>query len=401
MTENLNFDDIRPYTDAEIPEVVASLVDDEEFMRALAAIRFGGMPSFLFPLLKPVLRWRLRQYSTQFKTIDDFQNSVEAYLQRAMDSTSDSLVFVGDDRMESTKQYLFISNHRDIVLDPALSNLALHRAGRKTHRIAIGDNLLSKPFASKLMRINKSFIVKRAVGSGRERLRELKKLSSYIRYSLSKDNECVWIAQSEGRAKDGVDSSDPALIKMLTLGKPKAESFSKAIRDLNILPIAVSYEWDPCDLAKARELAVLEKNGEYLKAEHEDIDSIAAGIQGFKGAVQLTFGEPLVDDYESPEEVARAIDEQILAMYKIHASNLSAYRKVFGQLPKGIVETYSDEKLSAADAMLDARTAQLSKSEGAILIQAYANPVVRRLKLVEEKQESTLSKEHETDSLDQ
>ena len=143
-------------------------------MRAVAAIRFGGMPSFLFPLLKPVLRWRLRQYSTQFKTIDDFQNSVEAYLQRAMDSTSDSLVFVGDDRMESTKQYLFISNHRDIVLDPALSNLALHRAGRKTHRIAIGDNLLSKPFASKLMRINKSFIVKRAVGSGRERLRELK-----------------------------------------------------------------------------------------------------------------------------------------------------------------------------------------------------------------------------------
>ena len=385
MTDNQNFDDIRPYTDAEIPGVVADLLNDDEFLRAIATLRFGRMPSFGYLLLKPILKWRLGKYATQFKTVEDFQNKVEDYLQRTMDSTSDSLALDGVDQLETSKQYLFISNHRDIVMDPALCNLAIHRAGRKTHRIAIGDNLLSKPFAERLMRINKSFIVKRTVGAGREKLRELKRLSAYIRHSLSNDEECVWIAQREGRAKDGLDSSDPALIKMLTLAKSKTETFSDAIKKLNMMPVAVSYEWDPCDLAKARELAAKQEKGEYLKTEHEDIESIASGIQGYKGSVRLVFGEPLTGDYESAEEVASGIDTQILSMYQIHASNLAAYRKINGQLPEGIAESYSEEKLSAADSILTARTSQLSESEAAILLQTYANPIVNRLKLLEEK----------------
>ena len=244
------------------------------------------------------------------------------------------------------------------------------------------------------MRINKSFIVKRGAGSGREKLRELKKLSSYIRHSITTDDECVWIAQREGRAKDGVDSSDPALIKMLALAKSKTESFSEAIQKLNIMPVAVSYEWDPCDLAKTRELAAKQENGEYLKAEHEDIESIAAGIQGFKGAVRLVFGESLMGDYESAEEVARDIDEQILSMYQIHASNLSAYRKIFGQLPDGITETYSEEQLAAADTILAARTSQLSDSEATIFLKTYANPVISRLKILEERPENVGSREN-------
>ena len=394
MTDTQNFEDIRPYTDAEIPAVFTELLNDDEFLRGIVALRFSWMPTFIYPFFKPILKWRLSQYAEQFKTVADFQNTVETYLQRAMDSTSDSLVFIGEDKLELDKQYLFISNHRDIVMDPALCNIAIHRIGRKTHRIAIGDNLLSKPFAEHLMRINKSFIVKRAVGSGREKLRELKKLSAYIRHSISVDSECVWIAQREGRAKNGIDSSDPALIKMLTLAKSKTESFSEAIQKLNIMPVAVSYEWDPCDLAKARELATKQENGEYLKTEHEDIESIAAGIQGFKGAVRLAFGEPLTGEYESAEEVARDIDDQILSMYQIHASNLSAYRKIFNQLPDGITEDYSEEQLAAADAVLAARTSQLSESEATILLKTYANPVISRLKLMEERPENATSGEN-------
>lgn len=383
MEAQLNFDDIRPYTDSEISEVIEELLRDNEFLFAIKSLRLRWIPSTLFPLFRPLLRWRLRKYASQFKTVADFQLVVETYLQRCMDQTSDALIYTGEDNLDSDRQYLFISNHRDIVMDPALCNLALHRIGRETVRIAIGDNLLSKQFAEHLMRINKSFIVKRAQDNKREWLRELKKLSSYIQKSLRIDNECVWIAQREGRAKDGVDVSDPALIKMLTLSKPKEQPFAEAVAQLNILPIAVSYEWDPCDQAKARELAAKQENGDYQKTEHEDIESIAAGIQGYKGRVDLSFGSPIRGDFESPEEAAKAIDEQILQMYRIQPSHLAAYRQSNGVVPASITETYSDEVLSRAQRELTRRAEQLTKVEAEILLKTYANPVVSRLKLLE------------------
>lgn len=383
MNADLNFDDIRPYNDSEVASVLESLLYDQEFLWAIKSLRLAWLPDVLFPLVRPLLRARLRKYTAGIKTVTDFQAKVDSYLDRSMKQTTDRVRYLGRENLVTGQQYLFISNHRDIVLDPALCNAGVYHIGRKTSRIAIGDNLLTKPFAEYLMRINKSFIVKRALDNGKQWLREMKKLSSYVRNSLTQDEECVWIAQREGRAKDGIDATDPALIKMLMLSKPKTQCFSDAVRELNILPVAVSYEWDPCDLAKARELAAKQAEGEYQKTEHEDIESIASSIQGYKGRVDLKFGEALVGDFDSPEEVAAAVDDQILKMYQIQPSHIAAYKKLYKLDSSYLTEKYSDEELLFAAKELEKRASELNEVEAGILITTYANPVVSRLKLME------------------
>lgn len=380
----LNYDDIRPYSDEELPAIFEALLKDEEFLAVIKWLQLKWLPGFLFPLVRPFVRSRLREHTKALQTVSDFQNSVESHLQRCMEKTADQFTVSGTEGLDPDCQYLFVSNHRDIVMDPALCNLALHQAGRTTCRIAIGDNLLSKPFAEHLMRINKSFIVKRTFASNREKLKELKKLSSYIRKSVVEDLEAVWIAQSEGRAKNGIDRSDPTLIKMLALSKSKEQSFGEAVRQLNIIPVSVSYEWDPCDVAKARELASKTANGEYLKAEHEDIESISAGIRGRKGNVRIEFGQRLTGEYDSAEEVAEALDEQIIGMYQIHASHIAAYRKLNKEVPSGYASFYASDVVDAADEQLEERIRGLSEEEADILLHAYANPITSRMEIIGE-----------------
>ena len=383
MHSESEFDDIRPYTDEEVPGALRKLVDDEEFLLAIKAVRFPWLPNILFPVARPLIRHRIRQSTKNLTTVKDFQLIIERYIDHNIETTSDGLDIQGQEGLDPEKSYLFISNHRDIVMDPAYCNIAVHRAKRDTCRVAIGDNLLTKTFVELLMRVNKSFLVKRATGGGRELLRELKRLSSYIRKSVREDNETVWLAQREGRAKDGVDASDPALIKMLALSKAKGQSFNEAIRELNILPLAVSYEWDPCDTAKARELAARSDSGEYEKAEHEDFESIAAGIQGYKGHISLNFGRLLVGEYLTPEEVAETIDEQIIRMYRIHPSNIAAYAHSVGAVPYELLSQYDEQDIARASAILKERSEGLNAKEVKFLYEAYANPVVSRLNLVD------------------
>ena len=377
-----DFDDIRPYGDEEVSGALRALVNDDEFLMAIKSVRISWLPNVLFPLIRPLLRHQLRKSTAKLDTVLDFQMRIESYIDHNIEKTSDGLDIQGQENLDPQKSYLFVSNHRDIVMDPAYCNIAVHRAGRKTCRIAIGDNLLSKPYVERLMRANKSFIVKRAMGGGRELLRELKKLSTYIRNSVTEDDETVWIAQKEGRAKDGIDSSDPALIKMLALSKTKGQSFNDAITQLNVLPLAVSYEWDPCDIAKAKELAAISDSGEYEKSEHEDIQSIAAGIEGYKGHVTLAFGRPLVGEYLTPEEVAETIDEQIIRMYRIHPSNIAAYAEIEGPVPYELLSQYQEEDIARASKMLKERSRDLNPKEVEFLYKAYANPVVSRLNLL-------------------
>lgn len=377
-----DFSDIRPYHDDEVIPILERLLLDDEFLDVIRQFRLKWMPRWLFPLGKHLIIQALKRRIRSIQSVYGFQMAVERYMNRCMLDTSDELEVSVDHALDPKKNYLFMSNHRDIVMDPAICNLVCHRMGLGTMRIAIGDNLLSKQFASDLMRLNKSFIVKRSIEGRREKLEELKKLSAYMRASINQDSQSVWIAQREGRAKDGLDKTDTALIKMLMLSKDKEQAFSQGIAELHIVPVSISYEWDPCDVAKARELTEIARNGHYEKDEHEDIASIAAGIQGWKGRIDLHFGQEISGDFGNADEVAKAVDQQIINNYRIQTSHAVAYQQLEGHLPD-VEEVWSDQELVEARQRLALRLEQLSGDTEAQmqLLRGYANPVYAKLAL--------------------
>ena len=277
-----------------------------------------------------------------------------------------------------------MSNHRDIALDPAFLSYALYHNDHETVRIAIGDNLLSKPFAADLMRLNKSFIVKRSAKGPRAMLAAYKQLSGYIRHSLEVDRNPIWIAQREGRAKDGLDRTEPAIIKMLTMAQNKAEeSFADYVRRLQIVPVAISYEFDPCDGAKAQELYVRATTGRYEKAEHEDLRSIGLGIAGSKGDVHVSFGKPLADDYADADAVAAAVDRQVIDCYVLHPTNFFAYQLLHGSapaLPCGAEgQPFVAEQHRQIEEKFAVRINALPAAHRPYALAIYANPIVSKL----------------------
>ncbi len=374
-----NFDDIRPYRDDEIEQVLQQLVEDREFVRAIGTTQLPRMQSWAGPLAEYLVRRKLRQVFAGMHSISDFQMQVEGFMDANLRKTTSALTTSGVDHLDPGRTYLFICNHRDIVMDPALCNLILHRAGRDTFRIAIGDNLLSKPFAEHLMRINKSFVVRRSVQGNRQKFLELRKLSAYIRKSILDDGQSVWIAHREGRAKDGIDRTDVALLKMLALSGPEDEGFGQRIRDIHMVPVALSYQWDPCDAMKANELAMRRRDGVYRKGEFEDIRSIALGIQGWKGAVHVAFGGEINWELDSADDLAVEIDRQIIGMYRIQSSHLAAWYLLRGGLPAGY--SLPTAELDDAVQVLRQRMQGLDEDQRHFLLHSYANPIQSRIDL--------------------
>lgn len=374
-----DFEDIRPYKDDEVDGILSELVADPEFLSAISAVRLPAIHRIAPPVARSLVRHKLKSVVKSIHSVTDFQMQVEGFMDRNLASTSSGLTTSGVDHLDPKRTYVFICNHRDIAMDPALCNLVLHRAGRSTFRIAIGDNLLSKPFAEKLMKLNKSFLVRRQIEGRRQRFLEFQKLSAYIRQSILADGESIWIAHREGRAKDGIDRTDPALLKMLSLSGPEDSTFHSRVKDLHLVPVAVSYEWDPCDRIKARELAAKARDGYYNKGELEDIQSLALGIQGWKGRIQVAFGDEIQGSYESADELAVEIDRQIIEMYQLQPSNLAAWRRLNGELPAEV--SIAASELETADTKLDERMAELDSDEADFLLASYANPVNSRLAL--------------------
>ncbi len=372
-TAEFDFDDIRPYQDDEVDGVLSELVEDPEFLGAVATLRIPKLFRFFKGLARLLVRFKLKQKLNQYHSVSQLQFSIEKYMSDCLLNTAGSVTCEGVERLDPEKNYLFLCNHRDIILDAAVCNVFLHRGGYDTFRIAIGDNLLKKPYSSDLMRLNKSFIVKRGIENRREKLRELIKLSSYIRFSINKEKQSVWIAHREGRSKDGIDKTDTALLKMLNLSGGKEHSFAEKSQQLHIVPTAISYEWDPCDLNKAEELAALAKHGSYEKSELEDINSIATSIQGWKGDIHVSFGEELTQSFESAEMLAEEVDRQVWGMYRQHPSNLAAYRRLEGSLPRELL--VDEQRLIEADAELQCRLDQLSEDAQLVLLNTYANSV--------------------------
>ncbi|WP_136246848.1 1-acyl-sn-glycerol-3-phosphate acyltransferase [Halomonas borealis] len=366
--------EIRPYHDGEVAEALERLARDPELLDALTRFRLPRLAKWMPRLSRTIASAAVRREVRDVTTIRGFQDRIAAYMQRMLRNSTTDFRVDGLEQLEPDTAYLFIGNHRDISLDPAFVNYALYLANRNTVRIAIGDNLLQKPYVTDLMRLNKSFIVPRSARGKRAMLAAYQKLSAYIRHSITVDNHSIWMAQREGRAKDGIDGTDPAILKMLTMarrGEDRSADIGDAIAELRVVPVSISYEYDPCDVQKARELHAVHTSGAYDKSEFEDIRSIVAGITGQKGRVHLRFGTPLTADFNSPETVASEIDRQVLGGYHLFPSHYLAL-EALGDAP----ELLDLSEVTDADrAHFQARLTAVPSELRDWWLAQYANPV--------------------------
>jgi len=372
------FAEIRPYRDNEVAEVLARLQADPELLDSLSGLRFGRIGVALSRPLRPVVRWGLKRQLADIVDVASMQSVIRGYMDKMIASTTAGFSTSGLEALEDGP-YLFISNHRDIALDPAFTNYALHRLGRQTCRIAIGDNLLSKPWISDLMRLNKSFIVKRSLPGPRQLLAASRLLADYIKTSIAEEHCPIWIAQREGRAKDGLDATEPAVIKMLMLARDKSEAFGLSVEELRIVPVSISYELDPCDALKAHELASVARDGLYSKAEHEDAASIAAGISGQKGRVHIAFGKVLDDSHHTVQDVVDELDRQIEANYLLHPTNIWAWQMLNPE--RKIPSNLNVSKGSISHRHFEQRILAIPEDERDFALRMYANPCERHARI--------------------
>ncbi|MBB3104952.1 1-acyl-sn-glycerol-3-phosphate acyltransferase [Azomonas macrocytogenes] len=372
------FEAIRPYSDAEVPGVLNRLLADEALLAVLAHFRFPRLAGPLGWLLKPLIAFRLRRQFGSISTVEALQNRIEHYVDRTVERATDGTTYSGMEQMQRGCAYLFLANHRDIVMDPAFVNYAIFHAKMRTPRIAIGDNLLQRPFVSDLMRLNKSFIVHRSLVGRREKLAAYQVLSAYINHSIRNDNESIWIAQAEGRAKDGDDRTDSAILKMMHMSR-KSESFAETLAALRPVPVSISYEYDPCDQAKARELYIRATTGTYSKAKGEDDTSIALGITGYKGRVHIHFSPPMTQIPEDAKQMAAALDRQILQGYRLFPVHYLAYAMWMKREPELQVpaahELFGRQELAKAEDEWNKRLNACPNEHRPYLIQQYAMPV--------------------------
>lgn len=371
VSEQDLYADIRPYNDAEVAPAIARLIADDEFIQAILHYRFPHLSGPFGWLLSPLVKFALKRRWAKLNTVEAVQKQVAGFMDRMIDSTTNKVTVSGIEQLHQDKAYLFISNHRDIAMDPALVNWCLHHHGFDTVRIAIGDNLLRKACATELMKLNKSFIVKRGAKGPREMLKNLSQLSGYIKHSLEQKHS-IWIAQKEGRAKDGNDETDPAILKMFYMeGKKRGEEFASYMAGLNIVPVCLSYEYDPCDADKIKELWHKQTQGAYQKAEFEDIDSIIKGIVGIKGRVHVGFGKPISGVPAEPEQLAALIDQQIWQQYRLFPINYLAA----GQEHTSVNEQVAQQWQNRLQAVPVAAAPMLSA--------LYAAPLVKQQQLDE------------------
>ncbi|OJU56664.1 MAG: hypothetical protein BGN96_14295 [Bacteroidales bacterium 45-6] len=277
----------------------------------------------------------MSSFSTKFQ----FQSSIIAPVIAGLaNNTSLGFTASGWENYDGSKPYTFISNHRDIILDAGLLNVLRHNYGQQTTEIAIGDNLFVFPWIEKLVRLNKSFVVRRGV-SVRQMLEVSKHLSEYIHYTITQKKESIWIAQRQGRAKDSDDRTQESLLKMLALA-PEKTSVLESLRELDIVPLAISYEYDPCDYLKAQEFQLKRDDPEYKKPQGSDLKNMETGLLGFKGRIHFRFAKPInnrldeccagCDKQETVVRIASLIDKEIHCNYEIYPVNYIAYDLVHG-----------------------------------------------------------------------
>lgn len=326
------------------------------------------------------------------RSIRQFQGTfIYDLLRWIINNTSNGLTCKGIDKLDKDKSYLFISNHRDIILDAGFLNYLIFSKGMNTTQIAIGDNLLLYPWIEHAVKLNRAFIIKRGLPP-RELMRASKNVSEYIRKSLTEDGISSWIAQREGRTKDGDDKTQPSVIKMLNLSNKK--SLSEGINELNIVPVSISYEIEPCGLAKMKELIKKEHYGQ-LKTNKDDLKSMSMGMFNPKGRIRFHFNDPIQINLETAqnkaeenkqiEEICEMIDESIYKTFKLWPNNFIAYDLLMQEHRFKNKYTHNEEKkfltmIEQAMIHIDYPITDIKER----FLKLYANPVINYLKTIKE-----------------
>ena len=383
MVDLSEFKSISPYTDAEAAEALSKLAE-VPFLPHISQQFFPNeAPDFLKNVLKSI------------KTIDQFQTLVmQRFVRWVLENTAKNFSYDGISNIDPSKKFLALSNHRDIILDPAITQLVLHDNGIPLTEIAVGDNLITNEMIEYLIRSNRMIKVVRGV-SARELYLSSQLLSRYIRLNITEQRNSIWLAQRQGRTKNGLDVTEQGLLKMLDMSG--GNDFQKNFEELNITPLSISYEYEPCDILKAREVVISRKH-KYVKAEGEDFKSIMEGIMNQKGNIHLNIGKPLTteeiaaaaqcDKNDRYQLIRHAVDVRVIEGYKLWKNNYIAY-DIVNESTK-----YSD-KYEAADVenFVAYMEGQLNKVEPElnredlrrIFLDIYANPVLSKELLKKEK----------------
>ena len=370
------YKNIRPYNDSEVPKIIESLVSDPSVLNALMGLQFPGIISKI-PLLKFFVKQKLYSKSKIINTVDDYQLLFKGLMEKVIQESISTFSVNGLEGLHKDTSYLFISNHRDITLDAALLAFNLHQSNFKTFNIAVGNNLMEETWASDLFRLNKSFIIQRSGSSKKEIYSGLSLASKFIYQSIFKENDSVWIAQRQGRAKDGIDETDPAMLKMIHLSERKSKSIASYFNSLKVVPVSVSYEYDPNDQLKAQELFSLESNKIYVKEKDEDLRSIANGINGYKGNVVINISHPMrFEDNDDYQSISKKISHSITSMYALHATNIAACNLL--NIDWDDQGHFSKKEIQQAQKKLEQRIKPLIEDARSKLLEKYANPVIRK-----------------------
>lgn len=383
--QEFDFTDIAPYDDSLFQEKMKQLVKEPGFIHAVNYT----MPEKDVPVLIEELLRIDNTYSFQHEIMYPF-------LEMLAKTTTSGISLGGIKYLNANQSYTYITNHRDIVLDASFLNLAFLRRGIPTSEVAIGNNLLVFDWIADLVRLNKSFVVKRNTGI-REALLAAKKLSAYIHHTILDKHESVWIAQREGRAKDSSDHTQEALVKMLALGGQG--SFMEKLKEINLMPVSISYEYDPNDYLKAREFLLRHRNPDFKKSQRDDLFSMETGLLQFKGKVhfQLTprinakidqIGESK-DNNTAAKWVCRLIDQAIHRSYEIFDINYVAYdllhtgnrfaSKYTEETKRNVIDYFEGQldKVELEAVTKEERDFMLNK-----MLVMYANPLRNKLKTI-------------------
>lgn len=370
------FDKIRPFYDSEVNEALCK-VADHPMMKA--------MMSFTYPDVEE------KDWIEQLKrthSIRDFQcNFIYHAVMKVLEKSSDGLTTSGFEKLEKHTPYLFISNHRDIILDTSLLNTCLFDHGLVMTASAIGDNLVRKSFLHTLSKLNRNFLVQRGL-SPRELLQSSKLMSEYICQLILRENRSVWIAQREGRTKDGNDATHPGVLKMLSMGSDE-ENLMDYFKKLKIVPVSISYEYDPTDALKMPQLMAEANDEVYIKEKNEDFMTLLSGIMGQKKRIHIHVGDVLeaeLDEIASKfdnsnrqiQALAQAIDDAVLANYKLWPTNCIAY-DLLNNTNK-YSHLYTEKEKSLFERRLEIRIDESNPLELQGFLAMYANPVVNKSK---------------------
>ena len=381
-TVSPNFEDIRPLNQDEVQAAIEELLASEEFRHALRYV-------------KPDLDWdQLSAAMRACKTKEQFKSTL-AYdaVMTVAKKTTFSLTISGRSRLpEGKPACTFISNHRDIVLDASFLNVMLYDVGYGMTQVAIGDNLLVRPWIKTFVRLNNSFIVKRGV-SVRQMLEVSGTLSAYINHTIKDTKESIWIAQREGRAKDSNDRTQPSVLKMLCMAGGK--DIIGNLKSLNIVPVAISYEFDPCDYLKAQEFQLKRDNPEYHKTQRDDLLNMETGILNNKGRVHFTISQLINDQLDQLDlnmdrnelfvAVASIIDKEIYRHYRFYPNNYVAYDLLSGT--RRFSDHYGLKDKKAFEEYLQKQLDKIvipNKDENFLrkkILEMYANPLKNFLAL--------------------